>query len=41
MLFPVYTVQIVISGQPVHNVPVGTSESNADNHIEGKYDFQS
>ncbi|KAI3470085.1 hypothetical protein Pfo_026748 [Paulownia fortunei] len=30
-----HSVQIVISGQPVHNVPVGASESNADNHVEG------
>ncbi|KAL0327656.1 UNVERIFIED_CONTAM: protein arginine N-methyltransferase 1.5 [Sesamum angustifolium] len=26
---------VVISGQPVHNVPVGASGANADDHVEG------
>ncbi|KAH6788310.1 SHK1 binding protein 1 [Perilla frutescens var. frutescens] len=30
-----HSVQIVISGRSVHKVPVGTSESNVDNQIEG------
>ncbi|KAL6578609.1 Protein arginine N-methyltransferase 5 [Orobanche minor] len=30
-----HSVQIVISGRPVHNIPLGASESNGDNHVEG------
>ncbi|KAL0407905.1 UNVERIFIED_CONTAM: protein arginine N-methyltransferase 1.5, partial [Sesamum radiatum] len=29
------SLQVVISGQPVHNVPVGASGTNADDHVEG------
>ncbi|KAL6530813.1 Protein arginine N-methyltransferase 5 [Orobanche gracilis] len=29
------SVQIVISGRPLHNMPLGASESNGDNHAEG------
>ncbi|KAL0372016.1 UNVERIFIED_CONTAM: protein arginine N-methyltransferase 1.5 [Sesamum calycinum] len=31
-----HSIQVVISGQPVHNVPVGASGANADDHVEGK-----
>ncbi|KAK6116946.1 hypothetical protein DH2020_049321 [Rehmannia glutinosa] len=31
-----HSIQIVISGQPVHNIPLGASESNVDNNAEGK-----
>ncbi|KAL6544219.1 Protein arginine N-methyltransferase 5 [Orobanche gracilis] len=30
-----HSVQIVISGRPVHNIPLGASESNGGNHVEG------
>ncbi|KAK6129797.1 hypothetical protein DH2020_036450 [Rehmannia glutinosa] len=30
-----HSIQIVISGQPVHNIPLGASESNVDNNAEG------